>query len=337
MSGPVVDLPPVQLKGAMNRALTRTTGYELRRASSRVRRRRRPGELGDRLLAAPVFVMCSVRSGSTLLRVLLDSHSRIHAPQELHLRDMTVRVKTDYAAEGARRDRPRRPAAAVPALGPAAAPRARGRAQGHPRQQDAQRRLHRRPDRTCWPDARFIYLLRHPARSPARARRRGRRTRPTATPAWCCATATRSRQARAAHPGVVVRYEELTADPRAATQRICSVPRRASGSPAMLEYGRFDHGRMKPGLGDWKAKIKSGEVQPADAAARRSRRSIRRCTSCASRGATIGRAPAVQPAGCSERRPKVSVVVPVYNPGRDIDDCIRTPARPVARRRTSTR
>ena len=32
----------------------------------------------------------------------------------------------------------------------------------------------------------------------------------------------------------------------------------------MLEYGRFDHGKMKPGLGDWKAKIKSGEIQAAD-------------------------------------------------------------------------
>jgi hypothetical protein len=32
----------------------------------------------------------------------------------------------------------------------------------------------------------------------------------------------------------------------------------------MLDYGRFDHGRMKPGLGDWKAKIKSGEIQAAE-------------------------------------------------------------------------
>jgi hypothetical protein len=32
----------------------------------------------------------------------------------------------------------------------------------------------------------------------------------------------------------------------------------------MLDYGRFDHGRMRPGLGDWKAKIKSGEVQEAE-------------------------------------------------------------------------
>ena len=32
----------------------------------------------------------------------------------------------------------------------------------------------------------------------------------------------------------------------------------------MLEYGRFAHGRYRPGIGDWKEKIKSGEVQPPE-------------------------------------------------------------------------
>ena len=40
----------------------------------------------------------------------------------------------------------------------------------------------------------------------------------------------------------------------------------------MLDYGRFDHGRMKPGLGDWKDNIKSGGVQPPAAAAGRGAR-----------------------------------------------------------------
>ena len=30
----------------------------------------------------------------------------------------------------------------------------------------------------------------------------------------------------------------------------------------MLDYGRFEHGRMRPGLGDWSPNIKSGRVQP---------------------------------------------------------------------------
>ena len=32
----------------------------------------------------------------------------------------------------------------------------------------------------------------------------------------------------------------------------------------MLEYGNFDHGRYKAGLGDWADKIKSGQIQPAE-------------------------------------------------------------------------
>ena len=98
----VVDLPPVQWKGALNRGLTRATGYELRRADGgapTVAAAARPASRATGCSCAPAFVMCSVRSGSTLLRVLLDSHSQIHAPQELHLRDLAVRVKTDYAAK----------------------------------------------------------------------------------------------------------------------------------------------------------------------------------------------------------------------------------------------
>ena len=29
----------------------------------------------------------------------------------------------------------------------------------------------------------------------------------------------------------------------------------------MLDYGQFDHGRYKSGLGDWNEKIKSGAIQ----------------------------------------------------------------------------
>ncbi len=252
----------MQWKGAFNRGLTRATGYELRKAGSP--KRRGAGRVRDeRLLRAPAFVMCTVRSGSTLLRVLLDSHSRIHAPQELHLRDLAVRVKTDYAAK---------------ALGEI------GLDDEQLRFLLWDRLLHREltaagksllvnktPNDVfiadliarCWPDARFIYLLRHPG-AIARSRQA---TRPQDSPErnaqMVLRYGTALEEARAARPGVVVRYEELTEDPKAATQRLCAflgVPWEAK----MLDYGRFDHGRMKPGLGDWKAKIKSGEVQAAE-------------------------------------------------------------------------
>jgi hypothetical protein len=257
-------LPPVQAKGAFNRALKRATGYELRRAAGQVKRRRRTaGEPGDRLLRAPAFVMCSVRSGSTLLRVLLDSHSQIHSPQELHLRDIAVRVKTDYGAK----------------------------ALGEIGLDDEQLRfllwdrllarelaaagksilVNKTPNDVfiadliarCWPDARFIYLLRHPGA----IERSRQETRPQDSPErnarMVLKYGTAIEEARAVRPGITIRYEDLTTDPRSVTKTVCSylgVPWEAG----MLEYGRYDHGRMKPGLGDWKSKIKSGEVQSAE-------------------------------------------------------------------------
>jgi hypothetical protein len=254
----------VHWKGALNRGLTRATGYELRKVGGRVKRRKRgAGERGDRLLTAPAFVMCSVRSGSTLLRVLLDSHSQIHAPPELHLKDFAVRVKTDYGLK---------------ALGEI------GLDDEQLRFLLWDRLLHREltaarksllvnktPNDVfiadliakCWPDARFIYLLRHPG-----AIERSRQaTRPQDSPErnarMVLRYGTAIEEARAARPGLTIRYEDLTADPRDATKRLCAflgVPWEAG----MLDYGRFDHGRMKPGLGDWKAKIKSGGVQSAE-------------------------------------------------------------------------
>ncbi|MEZ0291277.1 MAG: sulfotransferase, partial [Solirubrobacteraceae bacterium] len=261
----VVDFRGVALKGAMNRGLTRATGYELRRAAAKPKRRRRKaGEPGDRLLVAPAFVMCSVRSGSTLLRVLLDSHSQIHSPQELHLRDLSVKVRTDYAAK---------------ALGEIGLDDRQMRFllwdRLLQRELVAARKsvlVNKTPNDVfiadliaeCWPDAKFIYLLRHPG-AIARSRQE---TRPQDTPdrnarmvlRYCNAI----QAAREARPdGLTIRYEDLTSDPRGSTQRLCAylgVPWEAS----MLEYGRFDHGKLKPGLGDWKTKIKTGAIQPAD-------------------------------------------------------------------------
>ena len=253
-------------KGALNRGLSRATGYELRKPGVETharRRRRRPGEKpGDRLLKTPAFVLCSVRSGSTLLRVLLDSHSKIHSPQELHLRDLAVRVKTDYAAK---------------ALGEI------GLDDEQLRFLLWDRLLHREltaagkqvlvnktPNDVfvvdliarCWTDARFIYLLRHPG-AIARSRQQ---TRPQDSPERNARMVLRYgnalEQARATHPGMTLRYEDLTADPRAVTQRVCAFLG-LHWEAGMLDYSRFDHGRMKPGLGDWKDKIKSGQIQPA--------------------------------------------------------------------------
>src|SRR5260370_26432337 len=52
---------------------------------------------GERLVESPVFILSSIRSGSTLLRCMLDTHSLIHAPHEMHLVDLAVQVDGRFA------------------------------------------------------------------------------------------------------------------------------------------------------------------------------------------------------------------------------------------------
>jgi hypothetical protein len=241
-------------------------GLQLATLQRQPRRRRKArgiflDRVHDRLVAAPVFILAPIRSGSTLLRVLLNTHSQLHAPHELHLRDVRVELLSQHAVRGMRE------------LG-----------------LDAtaldyllwDRVLHRELEKSgkrhivsktpsdvfiwrriveCWPDARFIFLLRHPvaiARSRERARRRD-------SPAENLTKVLRFmnglESARRNLDGLTVRYEELTLDPAGATKRVCAFLG-VDWEPLMLEYGRVDHGRHDPGLGDWGKRIKSGEIHP---------------------------------------------------------------------------
>jgi hypothetical protein len=248
-------------KQALNAGLSRTTGLELRKAQAIPRRRSKILRPGDRLLEAPAFILCTVRSGSTLLRTILDSHSRVHSPHELHLRDLAVTSKSEYS------DR------SLEEIGLDARlleyllwDRLLHR---ELEQSGKQQLVNKTPsdvfiaDRIieCWPDARFIFLLRHPL-AVARSRHE---LRPQDTEERNLKMVLRYgnavEAARQAYPGITVRYEDLAADPTTVVQELCGflgLP----WEPEMLEYGRFSHGRYKPGLGDWKDKIRSGSVQP---------------------------------------------------------------------------
>jgi hypothetical protein len=261
------------LKKVVNDALTKRTGYQIQKvdraprapAVKRSRRRLRPG---DRLLDKPTFILCSVRSGSTLLRVLLDSHSRIHCPHEMHLRDIGVSVREGY------------PEKALNEVGLDAT-----RLQYllwdrvlHRELDEARKELlvNKTPndvfiaDRIveCWPDARFIYLQRHPG-AIAASRHRARPQDSGERNATMVARYLKAMEdARAKYGGATVRYEDLASDPASTTQRLCEFLG-VEWEESMLNYGEFSHGKFKPGLGDWSEKIKSGEVQaptppPAD-------------------------------------------------------------------------
>ncbi|HEV3407407.1 MAG TPA: sulfotransferase [Gaiellaceae bacterium] len=246
--------------------LLRPTGFKVVRAeASKPPKRRARGiasdPVYDRLVTTPVFILASIRSGSTLLRVLLNTHSQLHAPHELHLPGMRVELGSRYAMR------------AIEELG-----------------LDAtaldyllwDRVLHRELTKSgkkhivektpsnvfiwrriveCWPDARFIFLLRHPV-AIARSRQL----------AWGRELSGENQRkvlgfmnglerARRHLDGLTIRYEDLTTDPERVTQEVCAFLG-VEWEPQMLDYGRVDHGRYEPGLGDWGERIRTGEILP---------------------------------------------------------------------------
>jgi LPS sulfotransferase NodH len=261
----------VNWKRAINETLGRTTGLELRRAGAAPRpgapRRRAVGKAraGDRLVQAPIFVMCTLRSGSTLLRVMLDTHSQLHAPHELHLRYVSVRLDEKWS-ERSMKEMGLDEKALQYLLWDRilyrelAASGKRFIVDKTPNNVFIADRI-----KECWPDARFLFLLRHPA-AIARSRRALSQAedydheRNFDLIRRYCEALERDRQT---YEGHTLRYEELTADPARVMQGVCAylgVP----WEPAMLDYGQADHGRYRAGLGDWADKIKTGQVQPPE-------------------------------------------------------------------------
>jgi hypothetical protein len=257
----------VSWKDQVNGALRRT-GYELRRADagpkppSAPKPRSTKLRPGDRLVEQPGFVMCTLRSGSTLLRVLLNSHSQIHCPHEIHLRYLGVDLETKWVERsmkemGLDEDR----------LEYLLWDRVLHRelsGSGKPRL------VTKTPNdvfiadriKTAWPDAKLIFLLRHPA-AIVRSRQdyQGEDADQEKNVALIRRYCEALEAARQKYDGVTIRYEDLTADPESTLRPVCAhlgVP----FEPGMLEYGERDHGRFKSGLGDWNEKIKSGRIQP---------------------------------------------------------------------------
>ncbi|MEV0587052.1 sulfotransferase [Nonomuraea sp. NPDC050310] len=214
----------------------------------------------DRLLRAPVFLLSSVRSGSTLLRVMLNSHSQVHSPIETHFRRAAVDLTTDPVRQ---------------AMG------LLGHVHNDLEHLLWDRILHRELSRsgkpvlvektpsnvfawrriaTCWPDARFVFLLRHPLSIAQSWHEADPDKRPMdeavrRTHHYM----THLEEARAHLPGPTVRYEDLVAAPEAELRRLCDFLG-VAWEPGMLTYGDKEHGGFVKGIGDWRDKIRQGTV-----------------------------------------------------------------------------
>lgn len=175
----------------------------------------------DRLVGSPVFLLSPMRAGSALLRQLLDQHSRICAPHEMHLG--MWRVETD--------SRPARAALTSLGLSAEELPALLWDRVMHLQLVKSQKSIlvDGTPRNTLrweqilgyWPEARFLVLLRHPVRI-AESLCAARPSVPADAHVEQIeryAHALREAQQRA--PKVLtVRYEDLAADPEAATRRI---------------------------------------------------------------------------------------------------------------------
>jgi hypothetical protein len=258
-------IPPPKL---INSVLVRATGYHLSRPRTGRVWKLPPGG-GGRLLKEPVFIFSAPRSGSTLLRAILGSHSGLYAPPELPLKQLEVRADTQWikaSIDGLQ--------LTVEDLEYMLWDRVLAEAlqrSGKPRLvvKTPSNVLIWERIAACWPDAKFVYLLRHPAAVVASLHS-------SFNPEWhpgkdgsvdesvekVVRYMTALDQAREGQAGFTVRYEELTASPETVVRDLCDFLGEPF-EPAMLDYGRFEHDGFTAGLGDGSLNIRSGRIQPA--------------------------------------------------------------------------
>lgn len=219
----------------------------------------------DRLVRSPVFVLSSIRSGSTLLRCLLNSHPQICAPHELHVAELAVDLPTRYvrlAMDVAGLDRDelthllwdRVLHQQLTASGKEVL------VDKTPSNVLVWQRI-----AACWPDARYVFLLRHPAHVLASALKVRAPDKTVEDVHAMVEDFLVAMQDVMAHlDGLTVRYEDLTRDPAAVTRQVCEFAG-VEWDPTMLDYGDHDHGPFLPGIGDFTDQIRSGRVVPRTA------------------------------------------------------------------------
>jgi hypothetical protein len=246
----------------MLRAQLRNLRRRTRREAGAWRQALRAREVTDVLVERPVFVFSSIRSGSTLLRMVLDRHPDICAPHEMHLTTLEVSVPDPMGREAIRelgldekqlqlmlwdrvllRELARSGKSVIVDKTPKNTRRWRTIA-------------------GFWPEARYVFLLRHPLRileSMAAARPDHAIERQIEV---VNGYAQSLHDARRALPGFTVRYEDFTEQPEAGARDICNYLG-VGYDPSMLRYKGDGEVLIRRGLGDWSSNIRSGRIRPA--------------------------------------------------------------------------
>ncbi|WNE95158.1 sulfotransferase [Streptomyces luomodiensis] len=215
-----------------------------------------------RLVESPVFILSPVRSGSTLLRVLLNSHSKIRAPHEMHLRTLHVHMDRDFTPDAMKElelDKSELEHLLWDRVLDLELKRSGKEivVDKTPPNALIWPRLRR-----CWPQARYLFLLRHPEGVVTSLVNRRRKPDLAQIHAEVLRYAEKLEEARQTLPGHTVTYEQLTGEPEKATREICRFLG-VEWEAGMLDYGRHDHGTFRPHMGDWSTTITSGKIQPA--------------------------------------------------------------------------
>ncbi|MEV6121789.1 sulfotransferase [Streptomyces sp. NPDC052077] len=221
-----------------------------------------PPEPGPRLVESPVFIMSLMRSGSTLLRCVLDTHPLIHSPHELHLGGLGAHLKKGQLTRLSARKLGLRQTDLTYLLWDSLLHRELRRSGKRIIVEKTPANIFIHDDLArCWPGARYIFLRRHPADVVRSLVTTGICDSQEAAVGLVAEWAERldAAQAAATRP-MLVRYEDLTNDPERTCRRLTAflgVPFDAR----MLAYGDADHGALDAGTGDWGANIRSGRIK----------------------------------------------------------------------------
>lgn len=215
----------------------------------------------ERLVPSPVFLLSSIRSGSTLLRLVLDSHPQICAPHEMHLRHVKVNLSNPNAAIGMKecglsaRDLENLLWDRVLHLSLVRSGKSIVVDKTPHNVRDWQRLL------TYWPEARYLFLYRHPAALFDSMKRAWPKQSDEHHYEVTTEFARHLAAARAALPGLTLRYEDFVADPVGKSKELCEWLG-VEWDEAMLNYADQDRGEYRSRLGDWSETVKSGKIRP---------------------------------------------------------------------------